>query len=426
MKKVIFIFALFLISFFSSAEEIFNKLPYSVKVGDLFSQVEVTSYVSNYGKVYFAFEGKNLDSYTKIEVHYKKIGHKQDSVVIFKGLKDQSVSLHYLKSMSENCFGVYINGRNCGGGKKFNEFCKAVYDAYFPIYKEVEQGKIESIESIKKCASEISAKRDSINNILDLIETAKDSLVIAYKAETERLRDSLKTENANVNKRQIEMFNESVNEYEEKIGINNIKRVKAIVDDINFELGYSNSVGGHDFDFSFTNNSKKTIKYYYINLTFRNAVGDLCHDEIRGFSNTTLSGIGPIEGGCSEYGGWGVVIYDEWAEKAVINSFKIVYMDGSSITLSGKDVMNIVNYPKMPTPIKFDIDNMLYNGIGRFTADYLIKREIEKSPIIKNLVDNKYRLIEDAENLELNLNALINSCSNKYGFSIAQLKKYTR
>lgn len=98
-----------------------------------------------------------------IEIHYKQNDNSQDSVVRFEGVEKQEVSIYYLKSMSENCLGVYIDGRNCGCGDKFSGFCKDVYDIFFPAYEKIEKNKSANLELIKKYSNELVLKKDSIN-----------------------------------------------------------------------------------------------------------------------------------------------------------------------------------------------------------------------------------------------------------------------
>lgn len=55
-----------------------------------------------------------------------------------------------------------------------------------------------------------------------------------------------------------------------------------------------NSVGGVSVEFSFRNNSGKSIKYIDVTVSAYNRVGDRAYDEIRGTSSSTLTVIGPF------------------------------------------------------------------------------------------------------------------------------------
>lgn len=425
MKKIVLFFLFCLISFVCYANESYNRLPYSVKIGNIFVSTEAKAFISNYGKIYFRFNNGKIDDDSDVEVHYKKIDKKRDSVIFFKSSLFQSVTITQLKAMSDNCICVVVDGHNCGSGKAFKSFCKNVYDLYNPIYQETERNKQNALNEIHNVAIALYQSKDSSKIFDRLIKECKDSLIADYKIETERLADSLRGVIEDKNKKMIEEYEIKLSEYDKKVNSNvNTKRVNSIIGDFEYELGFSNSCGGHSFECSFTNNSKKTIKYYYINLTFRNAVGDLCRDDIRGYSSTTFRGIGPIESECSEYGKCDVIIYDSWAETAIVNWIKFTYTDGTSVTLNGNDSKYLCNKPKKEYKLLSTNDFWgMMNSLGRCETDFGIGIEVERHDALKKLKDAKFDNNSRYNEFTQRLRELIKDYSNKYGFDDALLKQ---
>lgn len=106
-----------------------------------------------------------------------------------------------------------------------------------------------------------------------------------------------------------------------------------------------NSVGGCDYTFTYTNYSPKTIKYLYWTGTAYNAVNDPAYCEIRRTATYTGQDVGPIEHGESGGGGWDCVVYNYSAAYMKLSKVQIVYMDGSSITISGADITRLIDAP---------------------------------------------------------------------------------
>lgn len=110
-------------------------------------------------------------------------------------------------------------------------------------------------------------------------------------------------------------------------------------------LDYPNSVGGCDYNFEFTNNSSKTIKYLYWTGTAYNAVNDPVYCEIRRKATFSGKDTGPIEQGESGGGCWDCIIYNYSADYIRLLKIEIIYMDGSSINIGAADIARLMGAP---------------------------------------------------------------------------------
>lgn len=120
--------------------------------------------------------------------------------------------------------------------------------------------------------------------------------------------------------------------------IDRIKDIKSTIRVTSCYLSAPNSASGCDASFYYVNKSSKTIKYVVWEGSFKNAVGDYVTCEVRRDSSYRGKDTGPVKSGRSGGGSWECVIYNWSAKTLVINSIDIDYMDGSSITISGKDL----------------------------------------------------------------------------------------
>lgn len=109
-------------------------------------------------------------------------------------------------------------------------------------------------------------------------------------------------------------------------------------------IGFNqNSVGGINPYFTFTNTNDKTVKYVEINFNVYNAVDDRCKDKYSNTYSFTLKGVGPIEKFSKAVFDWTdnpathYTSYD--ASYMKINKVKITYMDNSTVTLTGKNII---------------------------------------------------------------------------------------
>ena len=107
-----------------------------------------------------------------------------------------------------------------------------------------------------------------------------------------------------------------------------------------------NSVGGCDYRLRFTNMSTKTIKYLYWYGNVYNAVNDKVACTVRRTYNFTGQCTGPINAHQIDDGDWETVIYNWSAKEMRLTKVTVIYMDGSSSSISGSDIINISNAPE--------------------------------------------------------------------------------
>lgn len=112
------------------------------------------------------------------------------------------------------------------------------------------------------------------------------------------------------------------------------------------ELYPPNSAGGCDYRLRFTNMSSKTIKYLYWYGNVYNAVNDKVPCTVRNTYSFSGKCTGPIKEHDIDDGGWDSIIYNWSAKEMRLTKITIVYMDGSSISISGSDIINICNAPE--------------------------------------------------------------------------------
>lgn len=108
-------------------------------------------------------------------------------------------------------------------------------------------------------------------------------------------------------------------------------RPSLYIKDASFSM---NSVGGVEPCINFENNFTKTIKYVYFDTVYYNTVGDLAICWVTGRSKVTLTVTGPIKPGKGKDCEWDPVIYDYSTGKMHIKSAKVVFMDGSTKTVT--------------------------------------------------------------------------------------------
>ncbi len=154
-----------------------------------------------------------------------------------------------------------------------------------------------------------------------------DSIVharIEFVQDSTRTADSIKHINDSITKANVE--------------IERINKIKSSLRVSSCYLSAPNSAGGCDANFYYVNKSNKTIKYIIFDASFKNDVDDIVMCDIRNSISFRGKDTGPIKPGNSGGGSWDCVIYNWSATKMVVNSIDIDYMDGSSISISGKDL----------------------------------------------------------------------------------------
>lgn len=125
------------------------------------------------------------------------------------------------------------------------------------------------------------------------------------------------------------------------------KKATSIITIESAYLSSPNSAGGCDYNMNFTNRSIKTIKYLYWYGNVYNAVGDKVACEIRGTYSFSGKDTGPIETDKTGGGTWDCIIYNWSAKNLKFTSIKVIYTDGTSVTISAKDANAISDAPRV-------------------------------------------------------------------------------
>ena len=153
------------------------------------------------------------------------------------------------------------------------------------------------------------------------------------------------------NSRLIEELNES------KQNLINVLQKKAPVV-VELDSWSSNSVGGIELSLNVTNCSNQTIKYITFQGYFLNSVGDKCRNEIGGGTVWKARGVGPIgpkpttidnfderwEDCKASYTFDNTSFYSRVADTFFFSSITIQYMNGKTVTLSGKNLDSHIIY----------------------------------------------------------------------------------
>ena len=127
-------------------------------------------------------------------------------------------------------------------------------------------------------------------------------------------------------------------EIEEKKKEERISEIRNSLGNVTFTLSSSNSVGGRDVTFFYTNKSPKIIKYLEWEACFKNAVGDLVRCDVRDYMIYVGKDTGPVKTNHRSGGYWGTVIYNYSATKVLLFKIRIDYIDGSSLEIKGEEL----------------------------------------------------------------------------------------
>lgn len=121
------------------------------------------------------------------------------------------------------------------------------------------------------------------------------------------------------------------------------------------ELGYAvpeiNSAGGVKVSQIFVNATNKDIKYLTFFYTPYNAVGDIAPCTISKNTVAKCRLTGPIEARSYDVVSWDVLWYNPTVIRVEVDKLYVEYMDGTSETIEGNDIVNI------------DDENSLYKQI---------------------------------------------------------------
>lgn len=109
------------------------------------------------------------------------------------------------------------------------------------------------------------------------------------------------------------------------------------------EGGYTSLCG---YQMRILNMSKKTIKYLTWSGKVKNAVGDYISCEVRHISSFSGKYTGPCHPYCDDFATWDAVLFNASADEMVLTSVKVIYTDGSSVTIGKQSLDYITNIPR--------------------------------------------------------------------------------
>ena len=195
-----------------------------------------------------------------------------------------------------------------------------------------------------------------------VVVTFKNSGTIQYlnlasvdDPEVKSIIESKKTEIDSLNIVQTARILTELEESKQNL-INTLKMCSPVV--VRCDSWSSNSAGGIEVSVTVTNCSSQTIKYITLQGYFENAVGDKCRNEIGGGTIWKARGIGPIgpvptstenfderwDDCRASYTFDNLTFYSRVADTFHFSSIAIQYMNGKTITLSGKNLKSHVIY----------------------------------------------------------------------------------
>jgi len=112
-------------------------------------------------------------------------------------------------------------------------------------------------------------------------------------------------------------------------------------------LSYPNSAGGCDATFYYTNVSDKIIKYINWNGSAKNAVNDIVSCDVSNRKSFSGRETGPVNKGEEGGGHWKNILYNSTARELIITDINIIYMDGSTFSLTKQDINLLMNKPNV-------------------------------------------------------------------------------
>ena len=203
--------------------------------------------------------------------------------------------------------------------------CMHVYYKRLLDSLSAKEAEYNSLVELKK--QEIELELSKINNDRVLADSLVDSI---YEAKlTERL----------------DLLQKDYSAWYELLPTSS-KKAASILTIQKSQLYSPNSVGGCDYRLRYTNMSAKTIKYLNWYGNVYNAVDDKVSCSVRKTYNFSGRCTGPIKGHQIDDGGWEAIIYNWSAKELRLTKITIIYMDGSSTTIAGTDIVNICNAPE--------------------------------------------------------------------------------
>ena len=217
----------------------------------------------------------------------------------------------------------YLSKDSCPDNSLINSKNQEIFSYSLSMQREME-------ELSQEFLYRVTAKAQNATKDLASLNDRKDYLI-----------DSIST--AQITQRHKEMAVE-YKAWEASLSDAGIKASRYIVIHKS-ELSSPNSAAGCDYILSYTNTSSKTIKYLDWKGNAYNAVNDIVSCETRNTSLLQGRETGPVEPNQEGGGHWETIIYNWSAKELRLTGITITYMDGTKISLTGKDIVAVSGAP---------------------------------------------------------------------------------
>lgn len=235
--------------------------------------------------------------------------------------------------------------------------------------------------SYQSLTSNIEAlANEFFKSVKEKSQKAADDLAV-LTAEEQSVKDSIATvvlaQMEEENQRKYNGWLEKFNEWAESDEAR--KKASKYITISEARLLSPNSAAGCDYTLKFTNTSPKTIKYLDWKGNTYNAVDDLVSCTIRRTSSFQGRVTGPLmpneEKGCR----WEAIIYNWSAKELRLTGITITYMDGTKVSLTGREIKSVFGAPKMDVTIKdpssLERDAQLEAGYRVYSRELELKED---------------------------------------------------
>ncbi|MBO7575000.1 MAG: hypothetical protein J6S99_04215 [Bacteroidales bacterium] len=246
---------------------------------------------------------------------------------------------------------VEYNGQVCFLSK---ESCpdNSLIDAKNNDIRNQYQSLKDNIENLtREFFNSVSAKAEKASNELSVLtekeKSLKDSIIAVMTAQKKE---------------------EITSKYNDWVGENDArKKASKYLTISRSSLSSPNTASGCDYTMVFTNTSSKDIKYLDWKGNAYNAVDDIVSCTIRQRSLIEGRVTGPVPPNMEKTCTWETIIYNWSAKSLRIIGITITYMDGTQVSLTGKEVSSVVGAPR---------NNLTYEE--RQSIEKKAQREVEE------------------------------------------------
>lgn len=203
-------------------------------------------------------------------------------------------------------------------------------------YDSLKRKESELIEYHKVTYDVIFEKIDYLKRIkrkqIDDLNNNYDSLELLFIKEAKQLEEQKYIEKDLKYAKWVETLPNSVQKYASQFAI--IREY--------FDVGYLDNCS---YAFVFANRTNKTINYIYWSIRIKNTAGDVISCNVRHISTISGRFVGPCPPYSIGEGSWANLMYNGEANTCELNSIRIVYKDGSTLSLD-KNVLKYLLLPK--------------------------------------------------------------------------------